>query len=173
MILIAAMTPNRVIGYKKSNSIPWHNPQDRKRYKKDLQLFRELTTGDYAKDGMNSIVIGRRTYESIGRPLPNRYNVVISSSMPKTEGIQVCRSIDDAISVAQAQSPETFITGGATLYEQTIDQADTMYLSVLKQEYSGDVLFPEFSEDDWTIKELKDWGAFEWMHFTRSVNRLK
>lgn len=169
MIIIAAMTPNRVIG--NNNSIPWHNPQDINRYKDDLRLFRKLTTGDYTNGSQdnekNSIIMGRRTYESIGRPLPNRYNIVVSSTMQDSEGIQVCKSIDDALRLAKVQSPETFITGGARIYEQTIHLADAMYLSILKQEYPGKTLFPEFSKDEWAVEQQKDHGTFNWFHYTR------
>jgi len=143
--IIAAMAKNRVIGC--DNKLPWHISDD-------LKNFKKLTSG-------NVVIMGRKTFESIGKPLPNRVNIVVSSSMPEKEGIIVCKSVNDAIQKAKTYDKEIFIIGGATVYEQTIPWADRMYLSYVKGNYEGDALFPKFDESKWKVVEKTDFPEFE------------
>ncbi|MEM3154467.1 MAG: dihydrofolate reductase [Candidatus Woesearchaeota archaeon] len=143
--IIAAMAKNRVIGC--DNKLPW-------RIADDLKNFKKLTSG-------NVVIMGRKTFESIGKPLPNRINVVISSSMPPTDGIIVCKSVDEAIQKAKTYGKEIFIIGGAAVYEQTIPIADKMYLSYVKGDYQGDALFPEFDDSKWKIDHKEKFPEFE------------
>ena len=127
--LICAMANNRVIG--KDNAMPWHMPAD-------LQHFKKTTMG-------KPIVMGRKTFESIGRPLPGRENVVITRNKDwQAEGVTVVASIDDAL-VHLAQHEEIMITGGGNIYQQTIDRANRLYLTFIDLTTDGDAFFPEFS----------------------------
>jgi len=126
--IIVAMAKNRVIG--KENDMPWHLPAD-------LQHFRQKTLD-------KPVIMGRKTYESIGRPLPKRHNIIISrNSDYKVESCDVVGSLDEAISVA-GDVDELFIIGGGFLYEQTVDQADKFYLTFIDLAVDGDTFFPEY-----------------------------
>jgi dihydrofolate reductase len=128
--LIAAMTEKRVIGVR--NQLPWKLPEDMKR-------FRELTTG-------HPIIMGRKTYDSIGRPLPKRENLVISRQPGlKIEGAQVFSSLESALERAlKLDEKEVFVIGGAEIYRQALARADRLYLTLVHQDYEGDAHFPEW-----------------------------
>ncbi len=126
--IIVAMAKDRVIG--KDNDMPWHLPAD-------LQYFRKVTTG-------KPIIMGRKTYESIGRPLPKRHNIIISrNSDYKVKGCDVVNSLDAALEVAGG-AEEIFIIGGGFLYDQSIDAAERLYLTFIDLEVEGDTFFPEY-----------------------------
>ncbi len=134
--LVCAMAKNRVIG--KDNDMPWHLPAD-------LKHFKATTMG-------KPIVMGRKTFESIGRPLPGRRNVVITRNPDySAEGIEVVTSIDEALSLL-SDVEEIMITGGGNVYQQTIEQADRLYLTFIDLETDGDAFFPEFEHLD--LKEV-------------------
>jgi dihydrofolate reductase len=130
--IIAALAENRGIG--KDNRLLWHIPEDMRR-------FRELTTG-------HAVVMGQKTYESIGRPLPNRTNVVLTRDPGfAAPGCVVCRSLDEALEKArETEEEEVFIIGGGTVYRQTLPLADRLYLTLVKGEFEADTFFPDFSE---------------------------
>ncbi len=135
--LIAAMAENHVIG--RDNQLPW-------RLSADLQHFRALTMG-------KPIVMGRKTRESIGRPLPGRHNIVITRDPDyRAEGYTVVHSIDAALEAA-GHEHEVMIMGGAELYRQTIDQAGRLYLTLVKTRVEGDVRFPEIDATQWRETE--------------------
>ncbi len=139
---IAAMTPSRVVG--NNNQLPWP------KIKEDFQWFKEKTMGHH-------IIMGRKTYESLGRPLPGRTNFVIT----KTKGLflagcTVFESIPEAIAAAQKADTESFVIGGASIYEQALPFASRIYLSEVKQEYSGDCYFPELKESEWSRELAKE-----------------
>jgi len=122
------MANNRVIG--KDNDMPWHMPAD-------LKHFKQTTMG-------KPIVMGRKTFESIGKPLPGRQNVVISRNQDfKPEGVDVVSSIAEAIELLNVHE-EIMITGGGHIYQQTIEQADRLYLTFIDLTTEGDAFFPEF-----------------------------
>ncbi len=126
--LIAAMAKNRVIG--KDNKMPWHLPAD-------LKHFKSVTMS-------KPIVMGRKTFESIGRPLPGRENVIISRNKNyAVDGCIVVHSIEDALTLL-ADYEEIMIIGGGFLYSQIIEQADKLYLTYIDLEIDGDTQFPEF-----------------------------
>lgn len=131
--MIAAMADNRVIGIE--NRIPWHLPADMRR-------FRVLTMGHH-------LLMGRKTYESIGKPLPGRTAVVITHSPNfSAPGCIVVNSIEAAIAACHGDS-EIYIIGGAELYRQGLDFADRIYLTEVQAEIAGDAYFPEFDLSVW------------------------
>lgn len=132
IILIAAMAENRVIG--RGNDIPWHIPGEQKR-------FKEITMG-------HTLVMGRKTYESIGKPLPGRKNVIITRQKKYSAlGCIVVESLPAAIT-ACANDQKVFIAGGGQVYEQALPLADEIHLTILHRQIEGDIFFPEFSEKD-------------------------
>jgi len=136
--LIAAMTPQRVIGIE--NSLPWKLPAD-------MKWFRQHTLG-------KPIVMGRKTYESFGaRPLPQRLNIVVTHDKNYNPGqhdneVKVVHSIDEAIQAA-GEVEELMIIGGASFYEQALPMAERMYLTEVQTEVKGDAWFPEFDASVW------------------------
>ena len=131
--VIVAMAANRVIGHE--NRLPWHLPAD-------LKHFKATTLG-------KPVVMGRRTWESIGRPLPGRTNIVITRDTAYTaEGCVVVHSLDEAIRAA-GEVAEVMIIGGAELYRQALPQADTLYLTLIHGEFAGDTHFPQWRQDEW------------------------
>lgn len=142
--LIAAMDKNRLIGIE--NGLPWHLPAD-------FKHFKEVTMG-------KPVVMGRKTFESIGKPLPGRTNIIISRAGFDAQGVTVVDSIDKALSVL-CDVEEVMIIGGASFYEQMIDQADRMYLTHVDAECKGDAWFPEFNLEDWDIVAEESFKADE------------
>jgi dihydrofolate reductase len=131
--IIAAMAKNRVIGI--DNTLPWRLPED-------LRHFKALTTGHH-------ILMGRKTWESLGRPLPGRTSVVISRSRDlQLPGCIVVHSIEEAIA-ACAGDDEIFFIGGAELYRQALQHADRIYLTEIQADFAGDAWFPEFNPSHW------------------------
>ncbi|KAF0100661.1 MAG: dihydrofolate reductase [bacterium] len=131
--VIAAMARNRVIGV--NNTLPWRLPED-------LKHFKALTMG-------HPIIMGRKTFESIGKPLPGRTTVIVTrDSRYRVEGCLIATSIDAAIA-ACAGEPEIFFVGGAELYAQVLPRADRLYLTEIQADYAGDAWFPAFDRDAW------------------------
>jgi len=137
--IIAILAANNVIG--RDNQLPWYLPADLKR-------FKALTTGHH-------MIMGRKTFDSLGKPLPGRTNVVVTRSADfcGAPGIVVVPSIDAALDVAKGDA-EIFIAGGAQIYEQMIHRAGRMYLTRIHADFDGDTLFPDF--DDVTEWQLTD-----------------
>lgn len=143
--LIAALARNGVIG--RDNQLPW-------RLSADLQHFRRLTMG-------KPIVMGRKTWASLGRPLPGRRNIVVTRDMAfGCEGCVVTHSIDEALSAA-ADSDEVMIIGGAELYAQALARADRLYLTEVGAQVEGDVRFPVIDPSDWIEVERQACKADE------------
>ena len=133
--IIAAMSTNRVIGL--NNGLPWQLPADQKR-------FKALTMGHH-------LVVGRKTFESIGRPLPGRRMVVITGRTHyAAPGVQVAHSLGEALRIA-SDDDEVFIGGGGEIYRQTLDLADRIYLTLVHGEFEGDTHFPRFDQSDWRL----------------------
>lgn len=134
VILIAAMAKNRVIGYR--GDIPWKIPGEQ-------LLFKKLTLG-------HVVVMGRKTYESIGRPLPQRKNIIVTRNTEfQADGCQVVHSLSSAIDLFQTR--KLFIIGGHDIFKQSIPLADEIYLSILHRSFHGDRFFPDFSESDYDL----------------------
>ena len=126
--LIVAHDKNHVIGYE--NKMPWHLPGD-------LQYFKEMTMG-------KPIIMGRKTFESIGRPLPGRRNIVITRNKNySAEGIEIVGSLDEALELA-GDVPEIMIIGGAQIFEQALEIADKLYVTLIHHEFKGDTYFPQY-----------------------------
>ena len=138
--LVVAMGKNNAIG--KDNKLLWHLP-------KDLKHFKNLTSG-------HPIIMGRKTYESIGKPLPNRTNIVVSRRNDWfEEGILIVPSIKDALKHAKKISDNVFVIGGGNIYEQTIDKADRLEVTVVDAELDADVRFPKINPKQW-VKVSED-----------------
>ena len=125
-IAIAAMAENRVIG--RGNQLPWHVPED-------FRWFKGKTIG-------KTLLMGRKTLESLGKPLPNRKTIVLSRSGFAADGVTVVASLDELPSLLN--EPELWICGGAEIYRMTMDRWDELFLSVVDGEHEGDAFFPEF-----------------------------
>lgn len=133
--LIAAMDRNRVIG--RDNKIPWRLPAEQR-------WFKSVTLG-------KPILMGRKTYESIGRPLPGRHNIILTTNRAySAEGCTVVHSVEEAIRAA-GEEKELMVIGGAYLYRQMLPLADCLYLTFIETEIEGDTYFPAFSTVDWHI----------------------
>jgi len=132
---------DRKRGIGADNKLPW-------RLSADLKRFRELTMDHH-------IIIGRKTFESIGRPLPGRRMIVVTRDVKyKAEGCDVAHSVEDAINLAREKGEsEVFICGGAEIYAQTIEIVDRMYLTFVDAEVAADTFFPEFDEREWSERE--------------------
>lgn len=130
--LIAAIAENSALG--KNNKLIYRIPEDLKR-------FKEITSG-------HPIIMGRKTFESIGRPLPNRTNIILTHYKDfKAEGCEVVHSIEEGIEVAvKVEKNEVFVIGGGQIYEQSLSLADKLYLTVVEGEPEADTYFPDYSE---------------------------
>jgi dihydrofolate reductase len=134
--IIAAMSANRVIG--RDNALPWRLPADLKR-------FKNLTMG-------HCLLMGRKTFASIGRPLPGRTMIILTRQMDFTlPDILVAHSLDEALSLASGE--ELFSAGGEEIYRQTLSLANRMYLTIIHSEFTGDAFFPLYDETDWVLLE--------------------
>lgn len=124
------------------NQLPW-------RLSADLKRFRELTMGHH-------IIVGRKTFDSIGKPLPGRQMIIVTRDLAfQAEGCFVCHTVSEAISLARQRGErEVFVCGGAEIYAQTIALADRFYLTSVDAEVAADTFFPEFDESEWIEREL-------------------
>lgn len=148
LIAIVAMASNRVIG--RDGKLPWHLPED-------LKFFRRTTLG-------HPILMGRKTFESIGRPLPGRTNIVLSRTMPPREGVEVIRDISE-LPRASGDAAKVFLIGGAQLFAELLPQCSGLYLTWIEQEYEGDVMLPPF-EHLFELKETLGGGdGFEFRYY--------
>ncbi|MBC8997697.1 dihydrofolate reductase [Pseudomonas sp. N40(2020)] len=149
LCLIAALGDNRVIGV--NNSMPWHLPGD-------FKYFKETTLG-------KPIIMGRKTWDSLGRPLPGRLNIVVSRQADlHLEGAEVFSSLEAAVARAEEWAleqgaDELMLIGGAQLYAQALPHADRLYLTRVNLSPEGDAWFPEFSAFDWEQKTFKQIAA--------------
>jgi dihydrofolate reductase len=144
LIIAVAMTRQRVIGC--AGRLPWHIPED-------LRLFRELTTGQ-------TVIMGRETFASIGGPLPERRNLVVSRTLPATPGVEICRSFPEALQMAAAGANKIFVLGGSELYRQALPLAGSMVVSWVREDHAGDTFFPEFTPEDWSVEKIEEYAEF-------------
>ena len=137
-----ATSKNRVIG--DSNKLIWHLPAD-------LRRFKEITTG-------NTIVMGRKTFESIGRPLPNRRNIIITrNSEYEVEGCEIVNSLEEALMIC---NNNCFIIGGGEIYKQSMEIANQIYLTLVHENFEGDTTFPEIGSE-WKMVSSQDFEPDE------------
>ena len=135
--ILLAHDQQRVIGY--NNDLPWHLPNDLKHVKK-------LSTG-------NTLVMGRGTFESIGKPLPNRRNVVLTHNQNfQHDGVDVIHSIDEIYNLPG----HVFIFGGQSLFDKMIDKVDDMYITVLEGKFKGDTFFPPYTFEEWEVASSEE-----------------
>ena len=147
--LIAAVAANRVIGA--NNRIPWHLPED-------LSHFRRLTMG-------KSIIMGRRTFESIGKPLAGRYNIVLTRRhrYPLRGGVMV-DSFPAALQAA-GEASEAMVIGGEQCYQEALPLAERLYLTLIEKEFPGDAYFPSYTLDDWVETQREPQQGHD-LHYT-------
>jgi dihydrofolate reductase len=146
---IAAMSLNRVIGA--GNRIPWHLPED-------FKWFKQLTTG-------NVIVMGRKTFESIGKPLPNRETIVLSRSQFSYPGVRTISDLNDID--LENELREVYLCGGAQVYAQGLPLCSDLYLTLVKREVEGDAFFPPFEDKFELVEEIRDTPEFKILHYCR------
>jgi dihydrofolate reductase len=142
---IVAMSLNRAIG--KDNKLPWHLPED-------LKWFKKLTTG-------NVIIMGRKTWESIGKPLPNRESIVVSRT--DIPGIRTVRSLNEINPTADSR--EYFIIGGAQLFREALPLCSDLYLTLVKREVDGDVFLDPFEKKFSLSETIQDTPEFSILHY--------
>ena len=152
LALIAAVARNRVIG--QNGSLPWRIPED-------LRRFKQLTIG-------HAVLMGRRTYESIGRPLPDRRNVVLSSR--PVQGVEHYQTFEEALE-ALRNEPIVFVIGGASLYTRLLESADELYLTLVDKSPEGDTVFPPYEHllgTRFTLVLREKHEGFEFLDYRRS-----
>ncbi len=135
--VIAAMSQNHIIG--RDGALPWHLPTD-------LARFKSITTG-------HTVIMGRKTFESVGQPLPNRRTIVITRNNDyQGAGVFIAHSLDEALDHA-AREDEVFILGGEAVYRIALPRADRLYLTIIHATIEGDTYFPTLDFDDWKLVE--------------------
>ena len=144
---IAAMSENRVIG--RGNEIPWHIPED-------FKWFKETTMG-------HVLVMGRRTFESIGKVLPGRETMVLTRGEFSHPDVTVIRSLDEV--ALRLEGHTAFIAGGAQIYEQALPRCSDLFLTLVKREVEGDVFFPEFENYFKKVEVLREEAEFRIIHY--------
>ncbi len=143
--MIAAMADNNVIGVR--NSLPWNLPAD-------MRHFREMTSG-------KAVIMGSRTYESIGKLLPNRRNIIVTIDKDqKVPGAELVYSIQEAVDAVKGEK-EAMVIGGASIYRQFLPMADRIYLTVIDGKFEGDAFFPEIDMKQWKMASEEKHGADE------------
>jgi dihydrofolate reductase len=150
--LVAAYAANRVIGDR--GSIPWHLPED-------FAHFKATTMGGV-------LVMGRATYESIGRPLPGRTTIVVTRNPEwSADGVLVAHSLGEALDLAAVQPGETFVAGGTQIYEQAMPMATHQVLTEVDLSPAGDARYPEFEPDEWVETRREPRDGFTWVWWER------
>ena len=153
--IIVAVSKNGVIG--NGGKIPWDIPED-------MEHFKRLTSG-------NIVVMGRNTFDEIGRPLPNRFNIIVTSrKMPNYNNLICVSNFEQAIKKAGKMSGEIFICGGQRIYEQALPVADNLYITYIDKHYNGDRFFPECDKNDFLGELLKQDNQVYYYLFRRKTN---
>jgi len=154
--LIAAIDKNNLIG--QNNQLPWHLPED-------LQRFKALTLN-------KPILMGRKTYESIGKPLPQRRNIVLTHNKSLAiEGCDIVHSFSEATKLV-SDAPELMVIGGRSLYEHAITCCQTMYLTIIQASFTGDTYFPAWNEREWLtakkeVRQTERYLCYEFVQLER------
>lgn len=160
--IVVAVAENGVIGHE--NQLIWHLP-------KDLKIFKNLTTG-------HPIIMGRKTFDSIGKPLPNRTSIIVSRNKELAiNGCIVVNSVEEAIEEAKKiEEEEAFVIGGAELYKLSLPNVDKIYLSEVKHSFAGDTFFPEIDKTVWKeisretyLKDEKNLYDFDFVELVKEV----
>ena len=139
--LVAAIASNNVIG--KENSLPWNIPEDLKR-------FKQMTSG-------HTILMGRKTFDSIGRPLPNRQNIVMTKDKNfEQEGIKVINDFDEALELIKESNEDVFVIGGSKIYELFEPWATSLMITRVLKDYEGDAFFPDINWNNWQVESEEE-----------------
>lgn len=139
--IVVAISSNNAIG--KNNQLLWHLPAD-------LKHFKNITTG-------HTIIMGRKTYDSIGKPLPNRKNIVITRQHDlKIDGVEIANSLEEALSLCNTNE-KIFVIGGAEIYRQALPLCDKIYLTRVHRHFDADAFFPELDNETWEEIEKEDY----------------
>ncbi|MEO6521617.1 MAG: dihydrofolate reductase [Mucilaginibacter sp.] len=154
--IVVAIASNYAIG--KDNQLLWHLP-------KDLKHFKDITAG-------GTVIMGRKTYDSVGRPLPKRRNIVITRQDIQIEGCEVVNSLDAAIALCKDEQ-EVFIVGGAEIYRQAMHITNRIYLTIVHHSFDADTFFPEIDYNDWKVVEREDHETDEKHAFAYSFITLE
>lgn len=155
--IIVAMASNRTIGI--NGQMPWH-------LSADLKYFRKITTG-------SAIIMGRKTFESIGRPLPNRCNIIISRNPDYQQPNCHCfTDLDSALRYC-ADAQEVFVIGGAEIYNSTLPKANFLYITEIKKDFSGDTFFPAIVPEQWREIDRQDVDHDQQVNFRYSFVKLE
>lgn len=149
--LIAAMTRDRVIGSQAK--LPWDLPEE-------LQLFKRLTLG-------GTVMMGRKTFESIGKALPGRQNIVLSRHLQEREGVEIFPSFIEGLAAADKHGKQVFVIGGAGVYQKSLPITSEMHISWIEERYQGDVYFPDFDLNEWRVAEETNYPGFTYTHYIR------
>ena len=148
---IVAMAENRVIG--NAGTIPWHLPED-------FKFFKATTMG-------HAILMGRKTYESIGKPLPGRENIVLSRTMPETPGVTIIRSLDELKELEnKLDGRDLFVIGGEEIYRLLLSKVQELYVTKVPRQIEGDTHFPEFETEfdaGTKVLETADFSAWKFL----------
>ncbi|MFA7688010.1 MAG: dihydrofolate reductase [Moheibacter sp.] len=156
--IIAAKSDNNIIGNE--NQLIWH-------ISNDLKRFKQLTSG-------HVVIMGRKTFESIGKPLPNRTNIVITRNKDwNSEGILTVNSLEEALAQAKNTGSEIFIIGGGNIYEQSLHLADVLEITEVHQAFTGDAFFPEINSNEWKEVFRKDFVKDEKNQYDYSFVRYE
>ncbi|MCA9485816.1 MAG: dihydrofolate reductase [Nanoarchaeota archaeon] len=159
--IIAAVAKNGTIG--KEGKMPWRNEPW---VRKDLERFKTLTLG-------NPTIMGRKTYESIGKPLPNRPNIVVTRNpqFPAPEEVilakNLIKAVQKAYDLTNKEPKKAYIIGGQEIYQEALPFVNTMHLTEIHSEYEGDTFFPEFSKQDWNLEFREEHEEFDFCKYTR------
>ena len=137
--IIVAIGENHAIG--KNNQLLWHIPAD-------LKHFKDITSG-------HSIIMGRKTFDSVGKPLPKRRNIVVSRQDLTIPGCEVVKSIEEGLTLCAGED-EVFIGGGAEIYRMAMQKTNRIYLTIIHKNYDADTFFPEINQDEWEEKQRED-----------------
>jgi len=143
-VILVAMTREGVIGA--GNRIPWHLPEE-------LRLFRSLTLG-------GTVIMGRQTFASLGQPLAQRRNIVVSTTLAETPGITLCRDFPSAVATAGEGKGKIFYLGGRAIYRLALARAELLRISWIPGNPAGDCYFPDFDRRHWRLAAVEDFGTF-------------
>jgi dihydrofolate reductase len=143
-IIIAAMSEDRVIGL--GAGMPWHVPEEYAQY---LDFIRDQT-----------IILGRKSFDIFGDDLTSQHTIVVTRRATPTPKAHACADLDSAFALAESFGTDIYVAGGTSIYAQTLDHVDRMYLSYIKGHFEGDRHFPHFNAEDWSILERRDHPQF-------------
>jgi dihydrofolate reductase len=156
--IVVAMTGDLVIGA--GGRLPWHLPED-------LQHFKNLTMGC-------TVIMGRKTYASIGRPLQGRHNIVLSRNMSQNQeelpGVQICESFITGLIAATQHGQPIFILGGEDVYRRALPIAAELHISWIKGDFKGDRFFPPLDFSEWNVLTEADYPDFHYVHYHRRTS---